>query len=214
METSFIAVSSLINWLATNPIEALACATGLLGAFLLATRGHWAGLGWIAFLASNALWIYFARRQGHHGLLVQQLGFTLTTLTGIYVWLIKPRLEWDEWRGDLDGRVIMRTKHLVSWRGRRLDLHQIVAPDSPDCFHSHPTNALRVVLWNGYQEEVYLGRSDVIALRDLPAFTIGRVRPELSHRIHALPRGTSYSLWFRGVKTHQIQLRGKGWATK
>lgn len=80
------------RWAATNPDEAIATACGLVGAVLLATKGRWAGLGWLAFLGSNAAWIWFAHRNGHPGLLLQQAGFTITSLIGLWVWVIKPRL--------------------------------------------------------------------------------------------------------------------------
>jgi hypothetical protein len=77
-------------------IEAVAAICGLVGALLVASTGTelpWPGmaflsqhaaLGWIAFLASNLAWIGFAAIRRMPWLLVQQLGFTVTSLLGIW----------------------------------------------------------------------------------------------------------------------------------
>lgn len=116
-------------------------------------------------------------------------------------------MKWDEWIGSLDGRPTMWTKNLVRAFGCRVDLHKMVGPDDPGCFHTHPAHALRLVLRGGYLEEVF-GRGLV---RWAPG-SIGLVRPTLAHRVDRLPRGVSYSLWIRFRKTHKIKLVGSGWA--
>lgn len=58
--------------------------TSLLGAFLLATHTPISRYGWLAFLAANIAMIGFAIGIDRHGLLLQQVGFTGTTLLGIY----------------------------------------------------------------------------------------------------------------------------------
>jgi hypothetical protein len=57
---------------------------GLAGAFLLATHSALSRLGWVLFLAANLAMIAFAAGIGAYGLLLQQLGFTVTSLLGIY----------------------------------------------------------------------------------------------------------------------------------
>jgi len=188
-------------------IEALASLFGLCGAFLLASRGRWASLGWLAFLASNVAWWIFAVRAGHQFLLLQQVGFTATSLLGIWRWILQPAVQWTEWRGDFHGNVTMQIAVLLRTKGgRRADLHRMVAPDAPGCFHTHPARAVRIVLWAGYVEELEDG-----SMRHWRPGMVGVVHPQLSHRIASLPRGRSYSLWIRGRKTHQTQLRGPGW---
>lgn len=76
--------------------ELFAAAFGLIGTLLLATRSRRAGWGFICFLASNAGWLVFAWTHGHWPLLVQQAGFTLSSLLGIWVWIARPM--WLEWR--------------------------------------------------------------------------------------------------------------------
>lgn len=58
--------------------------SGLLGAFLLATHTRISRYGWLAFFAANIAMIGFAIGIGRYGLLVQQLGFTATSLLGIH----------------------------------------------------------------------------------------------------------------------------------
>jgi hypothetical protein len=57
---------------------------GLLGAFLLATHSRVSRYGWLAYLGANVAMSAFAAAIGAHGLLIRQLGFTVTTLLGLY----------------------------------------------------------------------------------------------------------------------------------
>lgn len=113
---------------------------------------------------------------------------------------------WDEWRGSLDGRPTMHIKRLLSFKGFRVDLHKFVKADDKECFHTHPARSLRVVLWGGYVEELESQKLKIW----LPLM-FGLVRPELSHRIAGTIFDTSYSLWIRWPKTHEVKLRGQGW---
>jgi hypothetical protein len=78
------------RWVYANPDQATGAALGLLGAFLLARGGPRAGLGWLAFLGSNAALIAMAWRLDLPGVLLLQLGFTYTSLYGIWTHLIQP----------------------------------------------------------------------------------------------------------------------------
>ena len=71
----------------TNTLEWAGCAFGLLGSLLLALNSAISGYGFIAFLLSNTCWILFAKRIKSKGLLLMQIGFTLTSVFGIYRWL-------------------------------------------------------------------------------------------------------------------------------
>lgn len=71
-------------------LEIAAAACGVLGTVLLALNGPRAGLGFVAYVASNAGWIWFAWWHGHWAMLVQQLAFTASSLLGIWVWLVRP----------------------------------------------------------------------------------------------------------------------------
>ena len=69
-----------------NPSDALewsGCIVGLLGAALLATNTNVSPLGWLMFLTANFLMMGFAHQIRRYGLLVQQLGFTATSVLGI-----------------------------------------------------------------------------------------------------------------------------------
>lgn len=114
---------------------------------------------------------------------------------------------WDEWRGSMDGRPTLWVKHLFCAAGRHIDLHKMTAKDDPDCFHTHPAVAFRLVLWGGYVEEM---ESRVHRLWFPGRF--GIVRPDCSHRIAGLRNGhLSVSLWIRFRKTAKVKLRGPGW---
>lgn len=79
---------SLTQW-----IELLGAAMGLLGTLLLAGKGKRAGWGFVAFLASNVAWMVFASTYGHWGLFAQHAAFMLTSVWGIWRWLVQPWLE-------------------------------------------------------------------------------------------------------------------------
>jgi hypothetical protein len=118
------------------------------------------------------------------------------------------QITWDEWRGSFDGRPSMLIKRLLDWRGYRIDLHKFIRADDEGCLHTHPATAIRVVLWGGYVEEID-HRDGRVSYRKLRPGTVGIVRPELCHRIHALLNGRcSYSLWLRGQKRAQIEIIG------
>jgi hypothetical protein len=71
-----------------HAIEAAAAVCGLVGAVLLAGTAQHAAWGWTAFLASNVGWIAFGWIRGHWFLVLQQIGFTATSLLGIWTWLL------------------------------------------------------------------------------------------------------------------------------
>lgn len=114
---------------------------------------------------------------------------------------------WDEWRGSLDGRPTMWVKFFLKRSWLQVALHKFVAADDPDCFHSHPAVAIRVILWGGYYEEIW----NKTAWRLWMPGMIGLVRPALCHRIAGLRRSASYSLWIRFRKVAEVQLCGAGW---
>lgn len=118
------------------------------------------------------------------------------------------QIEWDEWRGSMDGRPTLWVRHLICGRGRHVDLHKMVAVDDSLCFHTHPALAFRLVLWGGYIEEMEDGER-----RTWFPGRFGLVRPSCSHRVAKLLNGrVSYSLWVRFRKTAKVELRGAGWA--
>ncbi len=57
---------------------------GLTGAFLLATHAEFSKFGWIAFFLANLAMIGFAIGIRRYGLLIQQIGFTATSILGMY----------------------------------------------------------------------------------------------------------------------------------
>jgi len=65
-------------------LEVAGCVLGLAGAFLLAADCDVSRYGWLAFLAANVAVIGFSLGIQARWLLVQQCGFMLSSLLGIY----------------------------------------------------------------------------------------------------------------------------------
>ena len=57
---------------------------GLLGAFLVAMQAPGSEFGFVFFLISNLFFIRFSISNRYFALLVMQVGFTATSLIGIY----------------------------------------------------------------------------------------------------------------------------------
>lgn len=87
-----------------------------------------------------------------------------------------------------------------------VELHKFCASDAPGCYHTHPYTAWRVVFYGGYTEQLPTGE-----LRMIRAGHIGKVTPEFAHRVHALYKKSSWSLWIHGPVTHEVKLVGSGW---
>ncbi len=81
------------TWLTRDrAIEATGAFFGVLGTLLLATKADMAGWGFVAFLASNIGWLAFSWIRGHWFMFAQQVAFLLTSLLGIWTWLLAPLL--------------------------------------------------------------------------------------------------------------------------
>jgi len=72
---------------------------------------------------------------------------------------------------------------------------------------------MRMVIEGGYIEEVYSpgGKG---SLHGVPVGHFGEISHQYAHRIHALPDGTSVSIWWRGPRDHRVRLLGKGWGQR
>ncbi|WP_245538816.1 hypothetical protein [Thiobacillus denitrificans] len=68
-------------------VEWFGSLTGLLGAGLLALNADFSGWGFAAFLVSNFAWIAFGVMSKSWGLVTMQVGFTATSILGMYRWL-------------------------------------------------------------------------------------------------------------------------------
>ncbi|WOI45882.1 nicotinamide mononucleotide transporter [Acidovorax sp. BLS4] len=112
--------------------EIMGAALGLVGTVLLATRGRWAGWGFAIYLASNAAWLLFAYDLAHWGLFVQQIGFTITSLIGIWTWIVRPALRrrenGAEWLAARNKRAAVLVDHELWKDGRALDQRSGEAP--------------------------------------------------------------------------------------
>lgn len=63
--------------------------TGLAGAAVLASNKPWAAWGWVMFLVSNTFLIAYGIFAGAAGITTMQLGLTVTSMIGVWNWLIK-----------------------------------------------------------------------------------------------------------------------------
>jgi len=77
-----IAIQILPNVL--TGLEWSGCAMAMSGSLLVALHNRASRWGWISYLCSNLVWSAFALVTGTYGLFVQQLGFTATSLYGLY----------------------------------------------------------------------------------------------------------------------------------
>lgn len=68
-------------------VEWFGSLTGLIGAAILALNTSFSGWGFAAFLASNFAWIAFGLANRSWGLVTMQVGFTATSILGMYRWL-------------------------------------------------------------------------------------------------------------------------------
>ena len=72
-------------------LEWAGCITGLCGAGLVALKTRYSGWGFVLYLASNGAWIAFGLLSHAYGVVVMQVGFTVTSVIGVWNWLIAPR---------------------------------------------------------------------------------------------------------------------------
>lgn len=76
-----------------QPIEIISALLGIAGALLLATRHRCAGWAFVIWLISNIGWIAFGASNQHWFFIAQQAVFSITSVLGIWQWLIRPRLQ-------------------------------------------------------------------------------------------------------------------------
>lgn len=69
-------------------MEWAGAVTGLLGAFLLSMNVAVSRYGWGFFLLSNVMWIVFGVATEAWGLVFMQVGFTLTSMNGVFRWIL------------------------------------------------------------------------------------------------------------------------------
>jgi hypothetical protein len=68
-------------------LEWSGCGIALIGAYLLAHKTDYTGYGFIFYLLSNVLWMVYGIITRAWGMIVMQVGFTYTSLLGVYNWL-------------------------------------------------------------------------------------------------------------------------------
>lgn len=82
-------VATLLSHACTADFAGLVCGVG--GTLLLAIKSRRAGWGFVAYLVSNVAWMAFAYDHALTKLLAQHAIFTVSSLIGVWMWLIRPR---------------------------------------------------------------------------------------------------------------------------
>jgi hypothetical protein len=76
----------------TDILQWTGCVTGISGSFLLAINTRYSGVGFLLFLISNGFWTLYGIATNAPGLIAMQIAFTITSMIGIYRWLLKPMI--------------------------------------------------------------------------------------------------------------------------
>ena len=85
-------------------LEWSGCITGVLGALLLALNNRWSGYGFVMFGLSNLLWMAYALSVGANGLLTMQIVYGVTSVIGIWQWVIRPLIKKKEGINDAENK--------------------------------------------------------------------------------------------------------------
>lgn len=73
--------------MSAKTIEWAGALTGLVGSALLAVHTTLSGYGFLLFLTSNFFWLWFGLKTRAWGMVTMQLGFTVTSVVGVFRWL-------------------------------------------------------------------------------------------------------------------------------
>lgn len=131
---------------------------------------------------------------------------------------------WYSYTHDRDGEPVFYLRDIISWNWNghywTLRIHKMIRADPLDCFHTHPFLAFRLILWNGYDEQVYESLEYQTVDFAIETYDTtwkpgmwGWIPPEFCHRVSCLRTGKpSYSLFIHAEKSASIQLRGVGWS--
>lgn len=69
------------------------CALGISGAVLVAIKSPHARWAWAMWLVSNLSWTVYGLATGNLALTLQQGAFSITSLIGLWHWVLSPWLE-------------------------------------------------------------------------------------------------------------------------
>lgn len=93
IELTWRAANAAARVEATTVLAAVGFLLGVAGSAMLMIKNHrWAHLGWAMYLGSNACWVTYAVMTSQGILLAQNLCFSVTSLIGVWTWIVKPRL--------------------------------------------------------------------------------------------------------------------------
>jgi hypothetical protein len=76
--------------------EWVGCALGILGAVLVAVKSPHAHWAWVLWLVSNLSWTAYGLGTGQTSIALQQGAFSITSMIGLWHWVLQPRLKQQE----------------------------------------------------------------------------------------------------------------------
>ncbi len=79
-------MGSFIDWM-----EAAGAMSGLVGAWLIASKCRYSHWAFVVYLCSNACWLMFALAQHHFWMVIQMVGFGASSVFGIWNYWVLPR---------------------------------------------------------------------------------------------------------------------------
>lgn len=88
------AASAVTGADALTVLGAVGFILGVGGSAMLMIKNHrWAHYGWAMYLGSNACWVSYAIMSSQGILLAQNLCFSVTSLIGVWTWIVRPKLQ-------------------------------------------------------------------------------------------------------------------------
>lgn len=89
------AIAAVLAWIASftlvDILECLGSISALCGAWLLALRCRYSKFGWCAYLVANGFLLGFALDIDRYWLTAQYVGFTLSSLLGVWNYVLVDR---------------------------------------------------------------------------------------------------------------------------
>lgn len=76
------------------------CALGILGAVLVAVKSPHARWAWVLWLVSNLSWTAYGLGTGQASIALQQGAFSITSMIGLWHWVLRPYRERREAAAD------------------------------------------------------------------------------------------------------------------
>lgn len=87
-------VKAILGADVATALAAIGFLLGVGGSAMLMIKNHrWAHFGWLLYLGSNACWVTYSIITSQGILLAQNLCFSVTSLIGVWTWIVRPQLQ-------------------------------------------------------------------------------------------------------------------------